>query len=291
MVTQLAQRLSEASVKKSFDPMKTINWEEPFDLTRFYAKEEDISLYGTAVYESLSREEKVRLSLHEVASLMATGIWFENILKHKFIAYLYDHDPNDANFRYMLHEVADECRHSMMFGEFVRRSGVPFYRVRWWAKWGGQFLKEAPVPRSAVFVGILAAEEITDFFNRRAMIDPDVHPIVRDISRIHVIEEARHISYARSHLTEGFPRLGRAKQVRVSLLSAIVTGVIVSQLVSPDVYPTVGLPADAARLARENPHRRALLREGGRKFVTYLEGIGLIRPSTRWAWKATRLVG
>ena len=162
--------------------------------------EHDLSLYGTPIYEALSHEDKIRLSLHEAASAMATGIWFENILKHKFLDYLYAGDPHDPNFRFMLHEVADECHHSMMFGEFVRRSGAPYYPVRWWAKWAGKLMKET-MPKATVFIGILAAEELMDYFNRSAMTSPEVHPTVRRISQIHVIEEARHISYA--HVVSG----------------------------------------------------------------------------------------
>ena len=29
--------------------------------------------------------------------------------------------------RYLLIEVADECRHSTMFGEYIRRAGTPSY--------------------------------------------------------------------------------------------------------------------------------------------------------------------
>jgi len=289
MVAELAQRLSEASVKKWFDPLRDIDWEEPFDLERFYMREEDVSLYGTPIYEGLSQEQKVRLSLHEAASMMAAGIWFENILKHKFIDYLYNRDPHDPNFRYMLHEVGDECRHSIMFGEFIKRSGVSFYPVRWWARLGGQLMKEA-VSKTAVFIGILAAEEVTDFFNRRATESPEVHPTVRRIAQIHMIEEARHISYARSHLIEDLPNLPRVRRLGILLAAPVITGVIVSQLVSPEVYSSLDLPKEARRQARQSPHGKKIMLEAGAKFIGLLEEVGVVNPHTRWAWRTTGLV-
>ena len=33
----------------------------------------------------------------------------------------------DPSHRYLLVEVADECRHSTMFGEYIRRAGTPAY--------------------------------------------------------------------------------------------------------------------------------------------------------------------
>jgi P-aminobenzoate N-oxygenase AurF len=289
MPTGLVERLSDAAVEKSFDPIKDIYWDEPFDLERFYMPEEDLSLYGTPVYEALTREEKVRLSLHEAASLMATGIWFENILKHKFLDYLYDASPQDANFRFMLHEVADECHHSMMFGEFVRRSGAPFYPVRWWAKWAGQLMKEV-VPKASVFIGILAAEELMDYFNRSAMTNAEIHPTVRRISQIHVIEEARHISYAKNYLTSEVAKLRGIARARVLAGAPVITAVIVSQIVSPEVYSTLGLPADAHRQALDSPHRRRLLEAAGAKFMAFLEEIGVVTRYTRPAWRLTRLL-
>lgn len=250
--------------------------------------EQDISLYDTAIYEALNREERVRLSLHEAASAMATGIWFENILKHKFLDYLYAADPFDPNFRFMLHEVADECHHSTMFGEFIRRSGAPFYPVRWWAKWGGQLMKEA-MPKASVFIGILAAEELMDYFNRSAMTSPEVHPTVRRISQIHVIEEARHISYARNYLTT-LPELPAHQRLRIMIGAPLITGVIVSQIISPDVYSTLGLPDDARKQALESPHRRQLLQEAGAKFMGVLQEIGVMNAYTRPAWSITRLM-
>ena len=288
MPTELVERLSEAAVNKSFDPMKDIDWDEPFDLERFYMPEHDISLYGTAIYEALSHQEKIRLSLHEAASAMATGIWFENILKHKFLDYLYAADPHDPNFRFMLHEVADECHHSMMFGEFIRHSGAPYYPVRWWANWGGQLMKEV-MPKASVFIGILAAEELMDYFNRSAMTSTDVHPTVRRISQIHVIEEARHISYARSYLANDFPNLPLRTRARVMLGAPVITSVIVSQVISPDVYPTLGLADDSHKQALTSPHRAALMRSAGAKFMSFLQDVGILNAYTRPAWKLTRL--
>lgn len=289
MVVQLAERLSEASVKKSYDPIKDIDWNEPFDLERFYMPEQDISLYGTPIYEALTREEKIRLSLHEAAKAMATGIWFENILKHKFLDYLYNRDPHDANFRYMLHEIADECHHSIMFGEFIRRSGAPFYPVRWWARWGGILMKEA-MPKPSVFIGILAAEEIMDYFNRSAMNSPEIHPTVRRISEIHVIEEARHISYARDYLVRELPNLPRTRRMRVALIAPVITGVIVSQIVSSKVYSNLGLPEEARQQALQSPHRKSVLQEAGAKVTDVLQELGVINPYTRTLWRATGLV-
>ena len=54
-----------------------------------------------------------------------------------------------------------------------------------------------PDIRRRRIAGTMYVEEILDGLQRQAMDDESVQPLVRQVSRIHVIEEARHISYAR----------------------------------------------------------------------------------------------
>jgi len=44
------------------------------------------------------------------------------------LRHLADMPVTDPAHRFLLVEVADECRHSAMFGEFIRRAGTPAYR-------------------------------------------------------------------------------------------------------------------------------------------------------------------
>ena len=58
-----------------------------------------------------------------------------------------------------------------------------------------------------MFAAILVAEEVLDVLQREAAADERVQPLVRMVSRIHVVEEARHVRYAREEL---------ARQVRAA---------------------------------------------------------------------------
>ena len=78
---------------------------------------------GTA----LSEEQRIELSRHEVASLASVGLWFELILMQMMLRDLYDDEPTGAHMQYALTEVADECRHSTMFGKAIAHLGVPAY--------------------------------------------------------------------------------------------------------------------------------------------------------------------
>ena len=59
---------------------------------------------------------------------------------------------------------------------------------------------------------ILAVEELLDYMNRATMRDERVHPVSRAIAKLHVLEEARHVSFAKTYLAESWPTLDEARR-------------------------------------------------------------------------------
>lgn len=115
--------------------------------------------------------DRSRYSRHECASLFGTVVWLENILMAVVVRYLSGLAPDHPYHRYLLVEIADECRHSMMFGEYVRRAGTPAYRPSARLRTeGALFVRGQGVVSS--FIAILAAEELVDVSNRAAMSNP-----------------------------------------------------------------------------------------------------------------------
>lgn len=277
--------LSDSAQRKSFDPWCDIDWSVAFDDSRFYLPPDLVSLYGTELWNSMTREQQVRLSLHEASSTLAQGLWFENILGFKLLDYLYRANPQESHFYWMLQEVSDECRHSMMFGEFIRRSGTPWYKPEWWATYVANFTRFV-APKVSVFLAVLAAEATTDYLNRRVMQDPGCHPIMRQIARIHVIEEARHLGYARHWLEENYAEMPLPVRVTIRVQAPIVTMTLLSQLVSSRVYDKVGLPPEAASLARRNPARRRVWQDSCAELIVFLDQIGAVNWRVAPVWRA-----
>ena len=56
-----------------------------------------------------------------------------------------------------------------------------------------------------VRIAILVAEEILDIFQRDLMKDERVQPLTRATSQIHVVEEARHMRFAREEVARRTP--------------------------------------------------------------------------------------
>ena len=118
----VSDRLLQSSARHSYDPVVDIDWEAPLVDGLWFMQPERMSLYGTPMWDALSEEQRIELSRHEVASISSVGLWFELILMQMMVRDLYDEDPRSARMHYALTEVADECRHSLMFGKAIDRS-------------------------------------------------------------------------------------------------------------------------------------------------------------------------
>ena len=151
----------------------------------------------------MSEAERIAYSRHETAATLRRGIWFENALMQVVLRHLAEMDVTDPMHRYLLIEVADECRHSMMFGEYIRRGRHALLRA------APPVVDETGGGRALSYLLILAIEELLDHVNRAAMRDERMHPTVPPIPKLHVLEEARHVSFAKTYLSELWPTLRR----------------------------------------------------------------------------------
>jgi hypothetical protein len=286
-----ADRLLVASARHSFDPQVDLDWTADFEPDAYFMPEHRVSLYGTDLWAGLDRKRRIALSRHEVASMCSVGIWFELILLHMLARHLYDLDPTTRHAQYALTEIADECRHSVMFGQLIEKLGCPNYGAGRHAHALGRLFK-ATCTGPEIFAGALVAEEILDSFQREAMADPNVQPFVREVSRIHVVEEARHVRYAREELLRQLAELARAKREPVRFVVARTAQIVAGRLVNPAVYTAVGLDQQLARqVARGNPHRRESLRWAASRLVEFFTEAGLIGGPSRLLWERAGLVG
>ena len=285
-----AERLLNSSARNSYDPDVDIDWAADLVPGKYFLPAHRCSLYGTDIWERLSEEQRIELTRHELASIASVGIWFEVILMELLVRESYNADPLARHTQYALTEVADECRHSVMFARLIEKVGCPAYGPGPTGMRLGRLFKSIASGPS-MFAGILVAEEITDALQRESMADPSVQPLVRMVNRIHVIEEARHVRYAREEVLRGTPRLSRAGLAYHRAMLARTAFVVTRSLIHPRVYRSVGLdPYEARRVAWANPHYRDTLRWAGSKLTSFLGETGLIGGSSRKVWQAVALV-
>lgn len=288
-----AQRLIRSSVKRSFDPNVDVDWDRPFDSDKWFNVPEHMSLYGTSLWDGLSRVQQIELSKHEFASVAETGIWFEIILMRMLMRLAYQQDPRDAHTQYAFVETADECRHSQMFSRFLQVTGVPRYGPGTTTHRLGPLMTTPLANDAVVFGGTLYVEAILDAMQRTNMADDRIQPMAQQICRIHVIEEARHMRYADEEMIRVVEGQNRAERFQTQVMLLLIADLATKALINPKVYASVGLDiGEAKAAAAANPHWRQTLQFAATKPLRSFEAAGLLDDAwSRAAWRRIGLLG
>ena len=286
----LAERLLRSSARQSYDPEVDIDWSAPVPADLWGMQPERMSLYGTHLWEALSEEQQMELSRHEAASLASVGLWFELILMQMMLRDLYDDEPTGAHMQYALTEVADECRHSTMFGKAIAHLGVPAYGPQPRIHRLGRLFSLA-VRGPSAYASILVAEETLDTWQRDVIKDERIQPVTRMVSRIHVLEEARHMSFARDEVQRQMQGLNRRQLLWHQAVTAQTCFMLARALVNPEIYRSVGIdPAEGRRTALGNPHYRETMQWMGEKPLAFVRQNDLLPKHQEKVWRASLLM-
>jgi hypothetical protein len=242
------------------DPLTVLDW-RALSLDRFWLPAEAISLNGLAEFDALSESAQMRLSQYELLGFAQAGVALERIFLELTARRLRRTEPS-AEYAYLLHEMREEAGHSLMFLKLAAASGLD---VPDWRKALPAFARPLSrmLPSEALYwFMMVVAEDVPDKLNRfvRRQSGPDVCPLVRQMITLHMVDEARHLAYARRRL-----ELSMAGRVRVAVrafpgLFNLLFNRFVRAYFWPraEVYERAGLGDGVAwrRLARRNPHRR-----------------------------------
>ncbi|MEU5431253.1 diiron oxygenase [Streptomyces olivoreticuli] len=287
---KVAERLLESSAKHSFDPDTELDWDAPLDEGKWFWPPELLSLYGTPMWRRMPEEQRLELSRHEAASLASLGIWFEIILMQLLVRHIYDKPVGSAHVRYALTEIADECRHSRMFARMIEKSDAPTYPVSGLHQNLARILKSVSTTPGS-FACTLLGEEILDYMQRLTFPDDRVQTIVRGVTRIHVVEEARHVRYAREELRRQMVTCPRWEAGLTRLSSGEAARVFSLAFVNPAVYTNVGLDhREAVAQVRASGHRREVMQAGAKRLTDFLDEIGVMRGVGRRLWQSSGLL-
>ncbi|MBT2377756.1 diiron oxygenase [Streptomyces sp. ISL-111] len=276
----IARRLLDSAAKLSYDPATQVDWETPLDPDHHGASPEWSTLYGTPYWNELTDAQRKALTRQEAASVASTGIWFEMILQQMVLRDMYAKDPTDPRFQWALTEVADECRHSIMFARGAAKLGAPAYRPRRPVVELGRAFKTLAFGEAA-YAAILVAEEVLDVMQRDWMRDERVAPFVRTINNIHVVEESRHMKFARDETRKRLRNAGAVRRQLNAIVVAIASYYIVTSMVNRDVYANAGLDPQRARAeAKANEHHKSLMRSSCSGLMEFLNSARLLtRPA------------
>jgi hypothetical protein len=294
---ELLKRLSHQSVVKHFDAYGDIDWDSPemaIDPTdpRFELSP-DSPLGRSEWYRSQPADVRARFGLHAIASNMKAGLQFESVLKRGLLEYAWDLPDGSPEFRYAYHEVIEEAQHSLMFQEFVNRAGLEVPGLSWDLKLGARRVmgmsRRFP---EMFFVFVLGGEDPIDHVQRRVLRSgEEIHPLLERIMRIHVTEEARHLSFARQYLRERVPKLNVVKRTAISVQAPTTLSVMAGVMMRPPKHlvETYGVPKSAlAEAYRRGGPPEQEVKVSRRKVRRLMVELGLVNPVTKELWKRLR---
>jgi hypothetical protein len=290
----MTRRLSRLSIERHFEAYVDIAWDDPemaVDPTdRRWIIPDDEGLANTAWYRSQPPEVQARIGLHRVASSMRTGWQFENILQRGLLTVAY-RLPNDRpEFRYIHHEVIEESQHSLMFQELVNRSGLPVTGLPKLLEFAGEriVLPTAWWFPELFFFFVLGGEDPIDNAQRRRLRAGIDHPLLERIVKIHVTEEARHLSFARHYLRTKVPNVGFFRRRLIALSAPVLLGVMAHAMLVPGrrFARECDVPRKVVREAARSDAARAEMRASVAKVRKLCADLKLIDPVSRLLWRA-----
>jgi len=291
---RLLQRLSHQSVVKHFDAYADIDWDAPEmridPADPRWQLDGDDSLGGSSWYRAQPAEVRSAIGLHMFASFMKIGLQFESVLKRGLLEFAFRLPNRATEFRYVYHEVIEEAQHSLMFQEFVNRSGFDVPGLAGWQKLGSRLvIRSATSFPELFFVFILGGEDPIDHVQRVMMRSRDaIHPLLRRICQIHVTEEARHLSFARLFLRRHVPRLTPFRKRLLRVRTPLILGQLSRQMMQPSrqVVDRYGIPRDVLRAAyRDNPEHRRRVADAVAKVRSLCEELEIATPGMVPLWR------
>ncbi|MGW5311710.1 AurF N-oxygenase family protein [Nocardia thailandica] len=293
--------LSEGSVTKHFDPYVDIDWDSPdfvVDPTdrRWIMPVED-PLGRHPWYRAQPVERQIEMGMWRQAGIAKVGLDFEQLLIRGLMQYLVSVPNGDPEFRYVTHEAAEECNHTMMFQEMINRIGHldvigmgPIDRKLTMIIWPA--VKYFP---ELFFTMILGGEEPIDHLQKSLLRgSPNLHPMVRRVMQIHVAEEARHISFAHEYLRRNVPGMNVATKFVLSLAFPLAMRIMLDMIATPpkEFVEKFAIPDQVMREAYwGDPESRRQIRDIFADVRALAEHSGLMNPIARRAWQLLRIDG
>jgi hypothetical protein len=289
------ERLSKASVDKHWEPYRDIPWDDPEFLVdpadpRWELPEVD-KLGGHPWYRSRPPEVRAAIGLWRVATAMKVGLQFENLLKRGLLNYAYRLPNGSPEFRYVYHETIEEGHHGMMFQEFVNRTGLPIRGMPGPLSAVAQVAPWIPlISTELFFVFVLGGEDPIDHVQRKVLKDGRAHhPLEETIMRIHIAEEARHISFARHYLRNRVPRMPSYRRLMLGIAAPIVLGVMARIMLSPPLAMIrhFRIPSHVvSEVYVRNAAAKDEIRDSVGKTRELCAELGLVNAVTRRIWRA-----
>lgn len=253
------QKLVSLSRERHINTFAQIEWPDSLPDDQWWLPPELLSVHGTEHAETMPEQQLKLLSKWECINQFSLNVEGERELLSALSAQLYAPDLPHID-TYIHHFIDEENKHLWFFAEFCRRYGGKVYSSKKVNVASERFCREMEF--FLLFARILIFEEIGGYYNVIAGGDERVTPFVRMIHQIHHADEARHITFGRTILSQSkdiaFAAAEPAeREAAVAHLQRYLQ-ISVESLYQPAMYRDSGMEAGVAlrRKLLAHPARR-----------------------------------
>lgn len=255
----LLEQLSANSIPYR-DPLTVLDW-RALDLESYWLPPEAVSLHGLAEFEALSDGARMRLSQYEFLGITQLAVALERVALEAAARRL-RHAESGAEYAFLLHEMREEAGHSLMFLRLASASGLD---VPDWSNVMPRFARPVArlVPSDVLYWFMrVVVQDVPDKLHRfvRRQAGAELSPFIRQMISLHMIDQSRHLTYARRRLELALQGSGRTGTRVLPVLCNTLFNRFVRRLFWPgaDLYERAGLGDGRSwrHAALRNPHRR-----------------------------------
>lgn len=238
--SEKVKRIIRISENKPHLPESFIPWNiEPG--TYAMMPETLLSLQRDPLFDSLTKEQQSALAKAEIAQVMYSYAWSEGLACLFFFRYLVSlKDNTSPEYRYLLIEVIEECRHQKMFSMVIEKLNAqplpPRLLHRLVASFSVKFL-----PADMMFMSVLAIELVTDVYGTLLRKEENIYPVLAKISELHNIEEGRHIYFAELLLESYIEKAGIFKRTLYSIIVCLNIYFMRTMYVRKEIFRRIGV--------------------------------------------------
>ncbi len=295
------ETLSRASARLRFDPYVDIDWDAPENALdrndpRWQLDPDTDPLAATDWYAAQSLERRIDMGRWITANTLKATAQFEMMLIRGVVHYAGVLPNGSPVYRYLLHELVEECNHMQMFQEFVNRTGEDVPGMRRGSRIFGPMLAFVGGYASTFhLIGVLCGEQPLHYqqtLQHRGA--AQVPPLLNKITSIHLAEEARHITFADDHLAERMQSAGRFRRALYAIIFPIFLRWLIGESAGPprSFARQFGIPRRVFKAAYwRSAQSRQMMAESAADVRRTAEDLGLRTAWTRWIWRLLSIDG
>lgn len=295
------EALSRATVRLRFDPFVDIDWDAPENALdendpRWQLDPDNDPLAATDWYVEQPLRRRIDMGRWITANTLKVTIQFEMMLVRGVVHYTGKLPNGSPVFRYLLHELIDECNHTQMFQEFINRTGEDVPGMRRGSRIIGPILSFIGGYANIFhFIGVLCGEQPLHhqqtLQHRGAA---QVPPLLNKITYIHLAEEARHITFADDHLAERIQCVGRVRRALYAITFPFFLRWLIGETIGPPrtFARQFGIPRRVFKTAYwRSAQSRQMMAESAADVRRVAEALGLRTAWSRWIWRLLGIEG